>query len=338
VACYGGLANRLRVLTSAVVMAEAAGRALTMHWHQMATCGARFDELFTNELPVIEFAGGPTTPLPHFAGPLGRNFIDVLTATEAHIAVMAVTWLALPEVFPNHAALLAKCAGALDDLQPRPEIAGRVTAFRGAHFRPRMIGVHLRRGDFHRAARYSVDNTNTALQATRRFLDADPEAGILLCTDDGAEDPHTGRRKVEGAREKFRGAFGERVVWTEPRSLNRGDAAAVQDALVDLLLLRVCDAGVGTWQSSFSEVAWFGRETPVVMCRSGGVWGVIDAAGQRLGVWRRMNGWARRVTGGRAGALQVMAHVRGWPRATAARLLRTHAPRLFERVRPKMKR
>jgi len=335
VAAYGGLANRLRVLTSAVVMAEATGRALTMQWHQMDTCGAAFSELYTNDLPVVNLVGGPQTRLPHFAGPLGRNYFDILTRMEPHIAVMAVSWLALPEVYPHHAPLLAQCAAVLDGLTPVEEVAARVQAFREAHFRPTMIGVHLRRGDFHRAARFSVDNLGAALRVTREFLAADPEAGILLSTDDGAVNQWTGRPMVEGAREKFRREFGERVVWTAPRSLERGEAAAVQDALVDLLLLRGCDAGVGTWNSSFSEVAWFGRRAPVVMCRSGGVWGLVDEAGKRLGVWRGLNRWARGLTGGRANGLQLLLYARGWPRATAARLLRRYAPRLFERVRPR---
>jgi hypothetical protein len=316
-------------------MAEATGRALTMLWHQMDTCGAAFHELFTNDLPVVSIVGGPQNRLPHFAGPLGRDYIDILRCTEPHIAVMAVSWLTLPEVFPQHELLMAQCAAVLDGLTPVETIAARVKAFRDARFRPKMIGVHLRRGDFHRAARFSVDNLGTAMRATRRFVEADPEAGIFLSTDDGSVNQWTGRRMVEGAREKFRREFGERVVWTEPRSLDRREAAAVQDALVDLLLLRACDAGVGTWHSSFSEVAWFGRGVPVVMCRSGGVWGLVDEAGRRLGAWRGLNQVARRLTGGRANGLQLLLYARGWPRATVARLLRQYAPELFERVRPK---
>ena len=335
VASYGGLANRLRVLTSAVVMAEATGRALTMQWHQMDTCGAAFSDLFTNDFPVANYVGGPENRLPPFAGPLGRDYFDILTSTKPHIGVMAVSWLTLPEVYPHHAPLQAKCAAVLDGLTPVEEIAARVKEFREAHFRPRMIGVHLRRGDFHREVRFSVTNTSTAIRAALRFLEAAPEAGIFLSTDDGALNQWTGQRMVEGAREQFRREFGERVVGTAPRSLERGEPAAVQDALVDLLLLRGCDAGVGTWHSSFSEVAWFGRDVPVVLCRSGGVWGLVDVAGKRLGVWRGLNRWARRLTAGRANGLQVIMYARGWPRATAARLLRRHAPGLFERVRPR---
>lgn len=333
VACYGGLANRLRVLCSALVVAEATGRQLTMWWPQLPTCGAAFHELFENDLPVMSFAGEPQPRPPAFSGTLGRDYFDLLAATEPHVAITAVTWLALPDVYPHHAALVARCAKALDGLRPVAEVAKRVTGFRRAHFRERMIGVHLRRGDFHRVSRHSVDNTGAAIAAARRCLQRNPQAGIFLCTDDGAPDPVTGRRRREGAREKFRQAFGDQVQWLEPRSLERGDTLGVQDALADLWLLRACDYGVGTWGSSFSEVAFFGRDAPLVLCRSGGVWGAIDRVGVATGLWARLNAWTRRRTGGRAGGMDLIRHVQRWPRRTAVHLLRTRAPGLFERLR-----
>jgi hypothetical protein len=333
VACYGGLANRLRVLCSAVVMAELTGRRLTMWWPQLPTCGAAFHELFENDLPVKSFAGEPGPRPPAFDGTLGRDYFDVLKADQAHVRVTAVTWLAQPDIYPHHAPVLERCAAVLDGLRPVAEIAERVAGFRRAEFRERMIGVHLRRGDFHRASRHSVDNTQAAIAATRRYLERAPEAGIFLSTDDGAPDPVTGRGRREGARERFRKAFGDRVRWTEPRSLDRGDTPGVQDALVDLWLLRGCDYGVGTWGSSFSEVAFFGRDAPLVLCRSGGVWGLIDRVGIATGLWARWNAWTRQRTGGRAGAMDLIRHVQWWPRRAAAHLLRTHAPGLYERLK-----
>jgi hypothetical protein len=202
-----------------------------------------------------------------------------------------------------------------------------------------MIGVHLRRGDFHRANRWSVDNTRPALAEVRKFLQTRPEAGIFLSTDDGGVDPVTKEQRLEGTHAIFQNAFGERVVWTQPRSLDRGDPAAVQDALLDLLLLRTCDFNVGTWNSSFSELAVFGRDAPSVQCRStGGALGWVDGLGKRLGLWTALNRMARGLTGGRANGIQLLLHVRNWPRATVARLLRTYAPGFFERVRPKRNR
>lgn len=66
----------------------------------------------------------------------------------------------------------------------------------------------------------------------------------------------------------FLARYGDRVVTTRPRTLDRREPAAIQDALVDLLLLRVTDCIVGTQGSSFSVMAAFGRPVPAIWCRS----------------------------------------------------------------------
>ena len=58
------------------------------------------------------------------------------------------------------------------------------------------------------------------------------------------------------------------MVSIAPRSLDRGRSEAVQDALIDLLLLRQTQAIVGTADSSFSEMAMFGRSIPKVLCHA----------------------------------------------------------------------
>jgi hypothetical protein len=56
--------------------------------------------------------------------------------------------------------------------------------------------------------------------------------------------------------------YGPRVVATVPRTLDREAPAAIQDAVVDLWLLRATQLLVGTRGSSFSGLALFGREVP----------------------------------------------------------------------------
>jgi hypothetical protein len=56
------------------------------------------------------------------------------------------------------------------------------------------------------------------------------------------------------------------LVWMSPRSLDRQTPEAVQDALVDLWLLRSTDYFVGTYRSSFSEMAVVGRSIPHILC------------------------------------------------------------------------
>jgi hypothetical protein len=106
------------------------------------------------------------------------------------------------------------------------------------------------------------------MQSVDAYLAQCPDAGVLLCTDDGALNQHSGKAlPTEGVRAKFMHRYGERLVYTTPRSLDRREPAAIQDAVVDLWLLRRTDYFVGTVGSSFSGVAVLGRSVPVSLCQ-----------------------------------------------------------------------
>jgi hypothetical protein len=260
-----GLANRLRVLVSGLAVAEASGRTFRMLWPRTVTCAAAFRELFTGDWPVTDVdrpepGWGAFYIRPHLAS---RSVS--IDDPRPEIFIGASHWLVDVKATSAQPELRARCAELLGQLEPLPDLAVRVAEFRRRHFRPTMVGVHLRRGDFHRHRPDTVGNTAAALTAVEGFLAATPDAGILLCTDDGAADPRTRQARREGVREILRGRFGDRVVFTSPRSLDRGTPHGVQDALVDLWLLRSTQMIVGTRASSFSGLAAFGRNVPVRM-------------------------------------------------------------------------
>ncbi len=263
-----GLCNRLRVLLSGLALAEASGRRFAMLWPRGYHCAATFQELFSNDFNVIEADAAPDTPIYglYLGGPRWQDFLQ---SPDRDLVVRSGAWLVRPELFSAHKALMQRCAELLETLQPVPCVRDYVQQFRAAHFRPLMIGVHLRRGDFEQLeARH---NTHEAMRCVDEFLARNPLAGILLCTDDGAVQPKTGApTETEGVKDTFVRTYGERVVLTEPRSLDRRTVEGAQDALSDFLLLRATDYMVGTKRSSFSRLAVFGRSIPWVMCGSSG--------------------------------------------------------------------
>ena len=267
--CPLGLSNRLRVLLSGLCLAEASGRQFKMLWPLTPACAAPFADLFANRWPVVTVDAAEAVGLPYISGWFGA-LPDLLLADEQDVVVGYPSWLVQPEKFPQHAALDARCQALFAELTPAPPILRSVAAFRREYFRPTMIGVHLRRGDLLRQRPDATGNTAQAFELVDRYLEKYADAGILLCTDDGAVDPNTGRQlPKEGVRQKFSQRYGGRVVGASPRSLDRRTAEAVQDALVDLWLLRSTDAFVGTETSSFSEMAVYGREVPYEMCAGG---------------------------------------------------------------------
>lgn len=265
VSCRGGLANRLRVLVSGLALAEATGRTFTMLWARTRHCAAAFGELFANDWPVREVDAAEPSPDRHAIYPWrdvdGRQ---LLTDERPHIFVEWYTWLVRPddESMPRASR---RCAALLAELGPIPSLSERVAAFRASHFRPTMIGVHLRRGDFVHWRPHLAGNTPEAMAAVDRLLEVAPEAGILVCSDDGAH-----ATRPEGVREQFVARYGPRAVWVASRSLDRRTVDAIEDAVVDLWLLRQTDVFVGTAGSSFSELAVAARDVPHVFL-SGGV-------------------------------------------------------------------
>ena len=263
-----GLANRLRMLISGQVIAEESKREFTLYWPPTRHCGCAFEELFQNAWHVKS----EPPPADHRLVNLGerkwREFPDLLASSEPHLAITHYDWLLQPALYPYHAQHFPRCIELFFQLEPIPAIQTQVHEFRERFFRTPMIGVHLRRGDLGAAHPDAMNNTKVAMRAVEQFLARAPDAKIFLCTDDGAIHPLTrGPTRRENIHEKFVKRFGARVLLPQTRSLDRNARQAIQDALLELWLLRQTDFFVGTTLSSFSELVVFGRNIPSVMTR-----------------------------------------------------------------------
>ena len=266
VGCGAGLSNRLRVLVSGLVIAAQTHRAFTAHWPHTHSCSCAFHELFTNAWNVQATRLLETQTTHDLSFRRWRKLPDLLAASETNLSVKHHSWLLFPDRFPYHAAHMQDCIQLFSELEPVPEIAARIESFQQTFFRAPVIGVHLRRGDMLWLSPDTTNNTDATMHAVHNFLLDAPNALIFLCTDDGAPNPVLQNdTPYEGIREKFKRRFGARVIWNEPRSLDRRTPEALQDALVDLWLLRCTDYFVGTARSSFSELAIFGRSIPHVL-------------------------------------------------------------------------
>lgn len=265
VTCHLGLCNRLRVLLSGKAIAQATQRAFAMRWVPTVGCGATFDQLFQNDwnvradIELEQYQWLDTTGLALHAFP------DLLAASEDRLAIENNGWMLRPTLYPAHVALEQRCREFMQELAPLPQISEQVEIFRAHNFRATMIGVHLRRGDFMRWRPDTVGNMEASFRVIDNWLDAAGDAGLLVCTDDGAPDPNkeraTPRQEIVT---HFVKRYGVRVVVPQTTTQDRREPRAIQDALRDLWLLRQTDFFVGTMGSSFSELAAFGRTIPIV--------------------------------------------------------------------------
>jgi hypothetical protein len=262
---HQGLGNRLRMLISGMAIAEASDRYLTMYWNSTRACGCVFPQLFQNHWNVKN-EQIPNAPWIRPEQGTWQEFPDLLESSEPSLFVQYYGWLLQPNLYPHHARLVPRCVELFSCLELAPELDARVQTFRQQFFRAPVIGVHLRRSDFIWTFPNSTNNLNAAFDAVENYLAQAPNALVLVCTDDGALHPFKRTQtRYEGIREKFIRRFGNRIISPVPSSLDRSTPIAIQDALVELWLLRHTDFFVGTLHSSFSELAAWGRTIPVTM-------------------------------------------------------------------------
>lgn len=212
---------------------------LVIRWPVDSDCGCPFGELFDNPFGVA--ASIPRSDVPDYwrlwiaGGEVPEGFASNYAAADGRS--IDLEYARIPERLRR---LYARHFGALS---PLPAIRERVEAV-AADLPVDTVGVHVRRGDFQRPGRPAQNDRRffTAMDAVLRDR---PGARFLLATDS----EETERLFVERYR--------ARVV-RHPKQIRARDCApAIRDALVDLLLLARCPHLIGTYSSTFSEVAWW---------------------------------------------------------------------------------
>jgi len=285
----GGLANRLLPFLSTLDIAAQAGRPAGILWGTNAHCAASLDELFDLGASGLTEDGGDTVvgvdepffdyePTPRA---LDLNAVAPSRPILVH-SIRAIT--ADPFGRPDGAAM----AGRFSGLRPSVAVMDRLAAF-GPHDLGQAIGLHVRRPFPHGAFRALerskftlADEVYRAIIEDLRDNRADVQT-LFLATNDPAFER---RLKAE---------FGDYILTQEKRSIdNTRDPRAVQDALVDLILLSRCKALISAQKSDFGyAAALFGRR-PLYRLGEAEADGGLDVElwndGERLDVRRYRRG------------------------------------------------
>lgn len=266
VVCDAGLCNRIIALVSGLLIAKHTSRDFRMCWPRTKACSASFHELFSNDWQVEE--NDINIFKEKYTCYDGWRYLvpNLLEINAENITIFTHTSLISTRLYPQHQELLPEYFDLLNQLTPTQKIQKQIEDFRNTNFRPFMIGVHLRRGDFVSSYPESAANLKSALLEIDRISRENLDSGILLCTDDGAPNWEK-KTQYEGLKETFKKRYGGRVVWHEPSNLVRSSPEAIIDAVVDLFLLRSVNALVGTYGSTFSVLSAAGRDVEAIFCR-----------------------------------------------------------------------
>ena len=127
------------------------------------------------------------------------------------------------------------------ELKPLPHLAEKISKHREEFYNSNTIGIHIRRTDHVWAIRHSP--TEKFIEVMSEELDINPATKYFLATDSAEEE----KILLEH--------FGNRVITYKKTSLDRESIEGIQDALVDMYLLASTNKIIGSFASSFSEVA-----------------------------------------------------------------------------------
>ena len=222
-----GLANRIRSMVSAMCYAQDAGIKLHVLWRQEpGICMSPFYSIFgmTPEWMVVDdIVGHPVWPWKEVFTEDG--FCEVKDAR--------------PLLIKSHQIFYKKGTDqwfeTLRTLKIKWDI---VEAAEDLMTAPNFVGVHIRRTDHTKATRHST--SWSFWSAMDKYA---PDTKFYLATDDLAEREEAVRR------------YGDRIIYGPKKLLGRNSPDGCKDAMLDMICLSSCSEIIGSYASSFSEMA-----------------------------------------------------------------------------------
>ena len=247
-----GLANRLRVLASASILAEYTGRKLFVNWFPSEACNVEWQELFQNQfesrqLPLSNFKVGIDLYDDSIIQMSWYKDIPRLSVrSESHLVAVHTCRNFQPEGMTNEAYKSAKSL-FYKNLRPVDEVQETINDMHRRYFDGCDItGIHIRRNDhltFLKKDHRLVCPTEMFVKAMENALRANPETRFFLATDDKKEEKLIMR------------LFPGVVIVHEKENPRRNTTNGMQDALVDWVLLSKTSRIIAPYASSFSEEA-----------------------------------------------------------------------------------
>ena len=255
-----GLANRLRAIASAKILADYTGRKLIVDWIPSdRECNVTWEDLFINQveryqLPLSDFQTGV-----NFYDDTGSHdfywYVPQLLAQNKSDVVALRTFRNFrpkgmtEETFKRLKSLFYK------SLKPVSAVQKTVSCILERYFRNnQVIGVHIRRTDYFSYLGqdpWAVAPTGLFIRRMSRILKTNPKTMFFLATDDKNEE------KI------IKNRFSDSVIVYEKDGVSRLTRNGMQDALIDWLLLSRTSKIIGSYRSSFNEEAGIVNMTKV---------------------------------------------------------------------------
>ena len=248
---YGGLCNRLRAISGAYTIARKHNVPLRVCWRNNNECKADFDELFAE----VKLEGVEIEPMGlHQVSLFKSRWINgwlpqVLRKLRFDREIVLFSWkqrdIADSYDFAKGRTYIYSCYSMTEHYPlakmfvPKGEIMSRINSIT-AQFSENTIGVHIRRTDHIKAmAACSVEDYEAEME---RLTKVDANVKFFLATDDA------------GVKQRLETKFAGRII-TQQTRLSRSDSEGMLGSVVDLWVLAATKKIIGSYGSSYSELA-----------------------------------------------------------------------------------
>ena len=258
----GGISNRIKCIISMWKLGDEYNRETLLYWPLNHTCGAKFSDLFENKIEKIS-----KEQLENINKKDIRIYgQDCITIRDPHEKfLVSGTWRLLltgkeisnyPDLSKDGIDLnfsqipekvIQNILIHLKKLKPLRSIEREVNNFQRKHNITNCVGVHIRRGDFadRKTSPGKVSSDEKFIERMNELVKENYKTKFFLCTDS---------KEVEEKLEKI---FPKRIIKFPKTSFTRTEVRATQEGLMDLLLLSKTKHILGTYKSTFTEMAWW---------------------------------------------------------------------------------
>lgn len=247
----GGLCNRLRALDSAIALAKAINKPLHLIWrrnNRLNELNCNFSSLF-NIPDIITKLSQPYTP--HFVKRIIKNLYlyqfkcqrtyfqkDIENLLKRNYNFVKIR--NYRSIYISTASKFYNNPHPFSDLVPKPKISNIVNDIVN-RFNSNTVGVHIRRTDNINSR--SISGIKKFMKKMDGEIHQNPQINFFLATDD----PKVEKFLVE--------RYFEKVIVYPKRDLKRSNPVAIEDALIDLLCLSKTTKILGSYWSSFTDIA-----------------------------------------------------------------------------------
>ncbi len=246
-AAQGGLSNRIKCIVSSMKIAKETKKELLLYWPKNEGCNSSFKDLFDNKISEIK----------------KEELLEMMKSGKKGCKFLVRDSSLLDsfgekDIFGFETKLYEKkkeIIEYLSEIKIKKDVLNLVEKFYRENLKNKIIGIHIRRGDFLkiRSGIWKISPEEGFIEEIRKEISLEKQAKFFLATDD-----------LE-TEKRIKSLFGERIITYPKKEYNRDKENSVKEALIELILLSKTKKIIGTYGSSFTEMAWFfGRCKPEI--------------------------------------------------------------------------